>query len=136
VIQCAQAASVATGAELKHTERPGYAEIIPNKAMGNAFADNWRAIGVDVQEARPNERMGSTDMGNVSHVVPALHPYIAIAPAGTAGHTIEFREAAKSTAGHEGLINAAKAMAMTTIDLLSDPKLVQQIKQEFSDTAK
>ncbi len=136
VIQCAQAASVATGAELKHTARPGYAEIVPNKAMANAFAENWRTIGVEVQEVRPNERMGSTDMGNVSQVVPSLHPYIAIAPAGTAGHTIEFREAAKSAVGHEGLINAAKAMAMTTIDLLSDPKLMHQVKQEFDETVK
>ncbi len=136
VIQCAQAASVATGAELKHTERPGYAEIIPNRVMANAFADNWRVIGVEVQEVRPNERMGSTDMGNVSQVVPSLHPYIAIAPAGTAGHTIEFREAAKSAAGHEGLINAAKGMAMTTIDLLSEPKLMHQVKQEFEETVK
>lgn len=134
VIQCAQAAGVATGAELKHTARPGYAEIIPNRAIARAFADNWRNIGVEVQEVRPNERMGSTDMGNVSQVVPALHPYIAIAPAGTAGHTIEFREAAKSSAGHEGLINAAKGMAMTAIDLLSDAKLMEQVKQEFRET--
>ena len=136
VIQCALAAGVATGAELKHSVRPGYAEIIPNKAMAHRFAENWRTIGVQVQEVRPNERMGSTDMGNVSHVVPSLHPYIAIAPAGTAGHTIEFREAAKSPAGHLGLVNAAKAMAMTSIDLLSDPTLLQQVKQEFKETAK
>jgi amidohydrolase len=134
VIQCAQAAGVATGAELKHTERPGYAEIIPNRVMANAFADNWRSIGVEVQEVRSNERMGSTDMGNVSQVVPALHPYIAIAPAGTAGHTIEFRQAAKSAAGNEGLINAAKAMAMTTIDLLSDQKMLEAVKKEFRET--
>ncbi len=116
--------------------RPGYAEIIPNKAMAKTFSDNWQSIGVEVQEARPNERMGSTDMGNVSQVVPSLHPYIAIAPAGTAGHSTEFREAAKSAEGHEGLINAAKAMAMTTIDLLSDPKLMEQVKREFRDSVK
>lgn len=136
VVQCANAAGVATGAEMKHIVRPGYAEIIPNKAMAKTFSENWQAIGVEVQEVRPNERMGSTDMGNVSQVMPSLHPYIAIAPAGTAGHTIEFREAAKSEEGHEGLINAAKAMAMTTIDLLSDPKLMQQVKHEFRETAR
>jgi len=76
--------------------------------------------------------MGSTDMGNVSQALPALHPYLAIAPDGTAGHTVEFREASLSPAGHEGLINAAKGMAMTAIDLLSDPQVMQEVRQEFA----
>lgn len=134
VIACAQAAGMATGAELKYTIKPGYAEITPNKTIAQAFAENWRAIGVEVQPVRPNERMGSTDMGNVSQKIPSVHPYITIAPPGTAGHTNEFREAAKSPAGNEGLLNAAKAMAMTTIDLLADPKLVEQMKTEFAET--
>jgi amidohydrolase len=131
VIQCAQAAGMATGATLKHSTRPGYAQMIPNQTMARVFADNWRAIQVEVHAPRPNERMGSTDMGNVSQALPGIHPYIAIAPNGTAGHTIEFREAAISDAGHAGLLNAAKGMAMTTIDLLSDPALLEQAKIEF-----
>ncbi len=132
VIQCAQAAATATGAQLKCTTKPGYAEMIPNPVMARLFADNWRAIGVEVHDPRPNERMGSTDMGNVSQALPALHPYLAIAPDGTAGHTVEFREASLSPAGHEGLINAAKGMAMTAIDLLSDPQVMQEVRQEFA----
>lgn len=134
VIQCAQAAGMATGATLKHSTRPGYAQMIPNQTMARAFADNWRAIQVEVHAPRPNERMGSTDMGNVSQALPGIHPYIAIAPNGTAGHTIEFREAAISDAGHAGMLNAAKGMAMTTIDLLSDPALLEQAKIEFGDS--
>jgi metal-dependent amidase/aminoacylase/carboxypeptidase family protein len=132
VIQCAEAAGIATGAQLKHTVRPGYAEMIPNPTMARLFADNWRAIGVEVHDPRPNERMGSTDMGNVSHVIPALHPYLAIAPDGTAGHTVEFRDASISPAGHAGLINAAKGMAMTAIDLLADAGLLAAAKVEFA----
>lgn len=134
VIQCAQAAGMATGATLKHSTRPGYAQMIPNQTMARAFADNWRAIQVEVHAPRPNERMGSTDMGNVSQALPGIHPYIAIAPNGTAGHTVEFREAAISDAGHAGMLNAAKGMAMTTIDLLSDPALLEQAKIEFGDS--
>ncbi len=133
VIQCAQAAGIATGAALKYSAKPGYAEMNPNKTMARLFAENWRALGVEVHEARPNERMGSTDMGNVSQAVPAIHPYIAIAPNGTAGHTIEFRQAANSPAGHVGMLNAAKGMAMTTIELLSDPQLMQQVRREFAE---
>lgn len=132
VVQCAEAAAMATGAQLKWTATPGYAAMIPNAVLGRLFADNWRSIGVEVRDALPNERMGSTDFGNVSQVVPAIHPYITIASGDVAGHTIEFREAAISPAGHAGLINAAKAMAMTTIDLLANPELVQAAKVELA----
>jgi amidohydrolase len=132
VVQCAEAGGVATGAQFKYTTKPGYAEIIPNPTLARLFTENWRAIGVEVHDPRPNERMGSTDMGNVSQSLPALHPYIAIAPDGTGGHTLEFLAAAISPAGQEGLLNAAKALAMTTIDLLSSPELLQAVKQEFA----
>ncbi len=134
VIQCAEAAGMATGAQLKYTVKPGYKNMIPNQVMARLFAENWQAIGVEVHDPRPNERMGSTDMGNVSQVVPSLHPYLAIAPDGTAGHSVEFREASISPNGHEGLLKAAKGMAMTTIDLLSDPQLMRAVKQEFAAT--
>jgi amidohydrolase len=135
VIQCAEAGATATGAQLKYTVTPGYLDIAPNGVMARLFAENWRSIGVEVHEPRPNERIGSTDMGNVSHALPAIHPYIAIAPDGTPGHSVEFREAAISPDGHAGLLNAAKGMAMTAIDLLSDRQLLQQVKQEFAKTA-
>jgi len=54
--------------------------------------------------------MGSTDMGNVSQVVPGLHPYVSIASEDVTGHTAEFREAAASPEGHEGMIKAAKLL--------------------------
>jgi metal-dependent amidase/aminoacylase/carboxypeptidase family protein len=75
--------------------------------------------------------MGSTDMGNVSQVVPALHAYVAIADPDVVGHTVEFREASGSPAGHEGMIHAAKAMAMTAVDLLADPRAMSEVKSTF-----
>ncbi|MEW5717743.1 MAG: M20 family metallopeptidase [Chloroflexota bacterium] len=136
VLQCAQAGAVATGAQFKYTVDEGYADIIPNRAIARAFAGNWRAIGVQVHEPRPNERMGSTDMGDVSHALPALHPYIEIVPDGTPGHSTEMRAASNSPVGHAGLLNAAKGLAMTTIDLLCDANLMQEVKREFDAAAK
>ena len=133
VIVCAEAAGIATGAQFKYTTRPGYAEMIPNSVLARLLGDNWRAMGVPIDALRPNEPMGSTDMGNVSQTVPAIHPYIAIGPEGIPGHTPEFCAAAISPGGHAGLINAAKGMAMTAIDLLSDPELVRQAKLEFTE---
>lgn len=134
VIQCAEAGAAATGATLQYSTRPSYTELISNMTMAQAFAENWQAIGVPVTEPRLHERMGSTDMGNVSQVVPAIHPYIKIVGEGVGGHTIQFREAAISPLGHQGLIYAAKGMAMTAIDLLGNPGLMARVKQEFVET--
>ncbi|MBI3737427.1 MAG: peptidase dimerization domain-containing protein, partial [Chloroflexi bacterium] len=131
VVACAQAAATATGAELKFSTKPGYSEIIPNPTMARVFAENLRALGIEVNEPRANERMGSTDMGNVSQAIPAIHPYLAITPNGIAGHTVEFRQSAISPAGMQGMLDAAKAMAMTAIDLLREPALLQNAKAEL-----
>jgi metal-dependent amidase/aminoacylase/carboxypeptidase family protein len=75
--------------------------------------------------------MGSTDMGNVSQVLPGIHPSIAIAPQHVPIHTVEFRELAASDAGHSGLLDGAKALAMTGIDVLADAGLRERMWDEF-----
>ena len=77
--------------------------------------------------------MGSSDMGNVSQVVPAIHPYLAIAPEEVAGHSIEFRKAAASPVGHRAMILGAKAMAMTAVDLLARPANLAEAWRAFED---
>ena len=129
---CAQAAADATGARVKMTVTKGYDNIRVNRAMANAMRANWESLGEPVVEPRPADKMGSTDMGNVSYIVPAIHPYIAIAPEGVAMHSHDFREAAASSRGDRGLILAAKGLAMTAVDLLADPELMARVKQEFT----
>ncbi|MBI3537941.1 MAG: amidohydrolase, partial [Chloroflexi bacterium] len=63
-----------------------------------------------------------------------IHPYLAITPNGIAGHTVAFRDAAISPAGMQGMLDAAKAMAMTAIDLLREPALLQNAKAELKKT--
>jgi hypothetical protein len=75
--------------------------------------------------------MGSTDMGNVSALVPAIHPTVAIAPPDIPIHTSEFRELAASEDGLAGMLDAAKAMAMTVVDVLTDRDLLRRIQEEF-----
>ncbi len=136
VVNCAEAAALTTGAQLKHSINLGYAEMIPNRVIARHMADNWRSLGVQVHDPRPNERMGSTDFGNVSQTVPGIHAYIAIAPDGTAGHTHEFREASISEAGNDGLLSSAKAMAMTAVELLNEPELMKEVKEDFASRVK
>ncbi len=131
VVLCAQAAAQAIGCRLVHTLTPGYREMVPNSVLAALYSDNLKHLGREVVSPGANERMGSTDMGDISHLVPAIHPYLAIAPENIAGHTVEFREYCCSEAGKLAMLDAAKALALTACDLLSHPELVNQAKQEF-----
>ena len=134
VIRCAQAGALAAGAELKYEHLTHYANRIPNPTIARLFAENVMGLGEKVEEPLPNERKGSSDMGNVSQTVPSIHPYIVIADPDVRGHTPEFAEAAASERGDAALLRAAKAMAMTAVDLLTRPELLEQAKTEFNAT--
>lgn len=132
VLNCFNAASLATGARLKYKwgERT-YAPIKNNSTLARLFSYNFESLGRKVEPFEPRFGFGSTDMGNVSQVVPAIHPSVAIASPGISTHSQEFAEAAVSEAGNKGLMDAAKALAMTIVDLLSEPETVTQVKEEF-----
>jgi metal-dependent amidase/aminoacylase/carboxypeptidase family protein len=121
-----------TGATMKARDYANTLEnMITNHALAEAMKKNWESIGVKVSE--PEDESGSSDMGNVSQVVPSIHPYIAIGPEDMPGHSIEFVKAAVSEQGHQGLIHGAKGLAMTTIDVLTNQQLLAQIKKEFKE---
>jgi metal-dependent amidase/aminoacylase/carboxypeptidase family protein len=75
--------------------------------------------------------MGSTDMGDISQILPAVHAYFAIVPESIANHTVEFAVAAASPAGDAAVLDGAATLAMTAADLLTDPGLLAQAKGEF-----
>jgi amidohydrolase len=136
VIACAQAGAQAIGCHLVYKVVPGYKNIIPNKIMAGLFKTNLESLGRVVVDPNPFERMGSTDMGDVSHIIPAIHPYLAIAPENVAGHTVEFREYCISETGKLGMLDAAKALALTAADLLTNPALLLKAKEELTNTVK
>lgn len=131
VARCAEAGALAAGAEVKVHHTTHYANRIANPTMARLFEENITPLGETIQEPAIGERMGSSDMGNVSQVLPAIHPYVTIVDPGTAGHTPEFAAAAASERGNQALIRSAKAMAMTALDLLTQPDLMAQAKTEF-----
>jgi hypothetical protein len=73
----------------------------------------------------------STDVGNVSQLVPTIQPLVAIAPEGVMIHTPQFARAAATEGSLRCLLDAARAMAMTAIDLLSNSKTLAKVKEEF-----
>ncbi len=129
---CAKGAASATGATLKyHVVSPSYQSRIMNKTMGAAFVKNLETLGEPIVPLPKGSGAGSSDIGNVSQVVPAIHPYISICDNTIAGHSQEFAEASASKKGHEAMLTAAKALAMTSIDLFTDPEMMKQVKDEF-----
>lgn len=133
VARCAEAGALAAGAEVKVHHTTHYAKRLANPTLARLFEKNITPLGEMVKQPAVNERMGSSDMGNVSQIVPAIHPYVTIVDPGIAGHTPEFAAAAASERGNQALIRSAKAMAMTAIDLLTQPDLMVQAKTEFEN---
>ncbi|MFA6654289.1 MAG: M20 family metallopeptidase [Bacillota bacterium] len=134
VRNCAKGAALATGADVKfkYTAKP-YANMVTNRTLANVFARNLESLGRKVLDPGETSGAGSTDMGNVSQVVPSIHAYMGICQPGTAtSHSREFAEATVSPMGHKAILDGAKALAATTIDVLCTPDLLDAIKEEFS----
>lgn len=132
VIACFEAGAQATGARLEF--RWGEAQYAPmrtNRPLAEAYRRNLTALGRRLRERRPRRATGSTDMGNVSAAVPAIHPSVAIAPLEVGAHSPAFAERAASEDGHRGLVDAAKAMAMTAVDVLTDADLRERMQRAF-----
>jgi amidohydrolase len=135
---CAEGAAVATGTRVKITvhENSGYENMAPSLPLAERWSTHLRSLGHTVATTMEDERMGSTDMGNVSQLIPAIHPYIGIAPEGTPGHSNAFRDAAGTPEAQESALAAAKAMALTTIDLLTEPALLEAARADFEEKRK
>jgi metal-dependent amidase/aminoacylase/carboxypeptidase family protein len=118
VVACAEAGARATGATVRVTQHESvYEPMRRHQALLDLFAANMAAVGLVEGEPIP-DRLGSSDVGNVSQVLPTIQPMIGIAPPGMAIHTREFADAAVAPLAVQGMLAAAKAMAMTACDLL------------------
>jgi amidohydrolase len=83
IVRCAEAAAAATGARMDHRLIGGYKNMINNRAMAQLYAGHSEALGIPSPEAPPAMPTGSTDMGDVSHALPSIHPLFQISNAGT-----------------------------------------------------
>jgi len=133
VVACAEGAATATGARLEWQEyiKP-YQSYVPNHALGALMRENMEAIGRDVQDGPAREGGGSTDFGNVSHAIPSVYAYIGICGDEAGWHSREVAEATRTERGHDSLIAGAKTMAMTAIDLLTNPAAIASAKREHT----
>jgi metal-dependent amidase/aminoacylase/carboxypeptidase family protein len=133
VLNCFEGAALATGARLGYKwSEIIYAPMKNNLVLAHLFAQNLESLGRKVEPFESCFGFGSTDMGNVSQVIPAIHPSVAIVSPDVLLHSADFAVAAASESGHEGLLDAAKALAMTVVDLLSESRTLARVKDEFS----
>ena len=133
VVSCLEAGAAAAGVDIEcRCKAPIYADMINNQVMLEFYARNAAATGRVVSEPRSSYAVvGSTDMGNVSHAVPSIHPMIKVAPEHVAIHTPEFAHYAESQSGDQAVLDGAKIMAMTVADLWLDPDALERASDEL-----
>jgi amidohydrolase len=133
VERCAAGAAMASGVRVEVVVREGYRDMRNNMAMARRFGAHLEnAGGRKAAETDGRVGAGSTDMGDVSHVVPSIHPYLAIVDENEAlCHQHRFASAAGSDRGIETAYEAAKAMARTAVELLTDEPLRRVVHEEW-----
>jgi amidohydrolase len=128
VERCIEAAAVATGASYKiEIGQPTFDPIKRNPALEAAVRANMEALGVSVD---PDDgRRGSSDIGNLSFYLPAIHPSVAIVDPEVPGHSQVFAEATMTPRGKDALLKAAKFLAMTGYDFLASVELREKVRE-------
>lgn len=136
-INCLDAAALATGCELRTTWLPAYWDIRTNEALAGRYVDHMERLGMpfpSMAEQKANSDCYSTDMGNVTYVVPSIHPTFIVDSPGGSVHTADFAAAAATEDAHSRTLAQAKAMAATGLEVLVNDDFAAQVKREFDDT--
>ena len=128
-VEIAEGAAKQAGVRVEIVFSGGSTTMNENSTLATRWMANALAYGV-VDEG-PDPTFGSTDVTNVSWVVPTIHPDLAIAPEGTPGHSIAFRDAAATPLADSTTLLAATLVAQTAYELFADPTLVEEAWLEF-----
>jgi len=132
--QIVKGAALATGAESKVTL---FQNSVDNTVITPLFDDVYEKVlnsyGQEMTVREDILSRGSSDVGNISQVVPVIQPVISISDEYIAGHSVEFREAAKSEKGLESIRLGAKVLAHTALTVLLDAELLQRIKAQHRE---
>ncbi|GAB3977837.1 hypothetical protein GCM10027615_50750 [Plantactinospora veratri] len=129
----ADGAALATGTAAAVRETgPMYAERRNNMVLAERFGAAVRALGVQILPGDPDGPAGSSDIGNLSRVLPVIHPYVQIAEPGTPSHSAAMREAAATPFAHDRTEVAATGLARVVAELLTRPELLAAARVEFA----
>lgn len=137
VLAALESGAHATGCTCSHQwVGTPYADMVTNNALSALYTSNAASLGrtIVVPGSNGHRVVGSTDMGNISHLVPSIHPMIAAAPSGTAIHTESFAAHAVRPMADAAVIDGAKSMAMTAIDFWTRSEVRDAVRDEFTRT--
>lgn len=128
VTSCIEHAEALTGAKAEVSVGPIYAERYPNKPMCQTFKNNMESLGIQMTWAEPGKLYGSSDIGNVSIKIPAIHDYLSITDDKTIqSHSKEYTKAAATPQADEICLKGAKGLAMTALDILESSEFRSEI---------
>ncbi len=136
VLDCFRGAAIATGAELNYKWSAYYAAMISNMTLARLFKKNLEALGRRIPLGDASLWAGSTDVGNVSRLVPTVQPLVGIAPESVLLHSPDFAAAANTGEALDAMLDAARAMAMTAVDILAGPEVLAAARDEWDRAAK
>ena len=134
VLIALEAGASAAGCTMEHRWLdPAYADMVDNEPMVDLYRQNLARTGRALLEPDSLDAVvGSTDMGNISHLVPSIHPMIAVSPPNVAIHTSDFVRYAGGPEGDLAVLDGAKAMACTVVDLWVEPGALDEAKADFA----
>ncbi len=134
---CAQGVAAATGTTVTVAPAsPRYEHFRDNPVLSERTAHHLARAGIVLTEPDPGVHLGSSDIGNVSTRVPAIHPFLAITGPDAGDHTPHFAEAAAAPRARAVLFAAAEALACTAADVLEDPAVRERAWAAHGETAR
>ena len=131
VMKCFEAGALATGCQLEiHDESAPYSEFTNHQNLNDLYRENAQAIGRVFNDNDPQSRMNraSTDLGNISKVIAAIHPYIGLNSGTAVNHQKEFAQVCITKDADQAVLDAATAMAMTMVDIAESADLRIYVK--------
>jgi amidohydrolase len=133
VMDAAEGAALATGCSTKvYQTGPTYHERVNNLTLAQRCAGHLADLGIQLEPPSPDNPAGSSDIGNLSRVIPIIHPYLQIADRGTPGHSEALRDAAGTERARERTTLMAAALARTALDALTDPGFLAAAQAELA----
>ena len=128
-------AALIAGVDYELEQTSDFYNKIPVLKLNELLMENAKLAGAP-RLAPPREKTGSTDFGNVMYEIPGSCIRVAFVPEGTSSHSQEFVDAGKTQAARDCIIYGAKSIAGASMDLITKPELMDEVKAEFAENKK
>lgn len=135
IAKCLEAGAIAADCTVSFDwQKNTYADLVDNLPLLTSYVLNSAQMGRDLTtDFLPGTGGGSTDMGNLSYLVPSIHPMLQVAPRGVSLHSAKFAEFTASKDADKAVLDGAKIMAMTAIDMWLSETLKSEVQEAFGD---